>query len=470
MLLPKNMTSALHQLYSETPYYYDVICNLGIIADTKLQAPGAIVFNKKRGTMNMHINPEMTKDWSSHHLKILLAHEVLHVIFAHLSIKGYNYNWNKACDLIINNNIPDYVKMYPEIEKCLDKLILEMNDYHQKNYGVQFDMFNQEGLYELFQNMSEEERKKYQVDVKEIQDRCAGGNPLTLGFTWPVIRRHPKMQGVTYDQFTAMNSHDLYMRLFLEEEKQMEHMMSLVSQAIDEHSDLSEEEMEGIQEALEDIEGKISITGVVKKAMEDLKSKGKEMDNMPGNLTADIFKSLKAKVNWRMILRNFTASMREPVNIRTWKRRNRRFPFQTPGKKQDKKPVMAYVIDSSGSMFNEDTLNHVRGQLELLLKSCKNVHIIVGDTRECERINGIKAKGNIKKILSQLKFTGGGGTDLQFGHDAAKELGVDGVIVATDGYIPNLNTHGLKTMFVIPPGGRKVEPEKFKNILIEDCL
>ena len=50
-------------------------------------------------------------------------------------------------------------------------------------------------------------------------------------------------------------------------------------------------------------------------------------------------------------------------------------------------------------------------------------------------------------------FQGGGGTDMNPIYERAKEHGVDGVILLTDGYMGEVHTHGVPTIALIIPDG-----------------
>src|SRR5690606_36948090 len=128
-------------------------------------------------------------------------------------------------------------------------------------------------------------------------------------------------------------------------------------------------------------------------------------------------KLLKSRVDYRTLLQRFAASTRDVQKERRWRKRHRRYPTQTPGNIVKRQPNIVVIADSSGSMTDQETINNLNSQIAALHAVCQNVTVIVGDTQERARFDLSKQRFS----HGTVKYIGGGGTDLQFGFDAAKE-------------------------------------------------
>lgn len=114
-------------------------------------------------------------------------------------------------------------------------------------------------------------------------------------------------------------------------------------------------------------------------------------------------------------------------------------PF--PGKKRDFTFNIAVLIDTSGSMSNDDILEGLSGLKNIIEKDryCKTVVLEVDAGVEKEYI--------CKKIKDiQFNIKGRGGTTLGPGLFRAQELGVDVCLAFTDGYTENINEYPRKKL------------------------
>lgn len=121
---------------------------------------------------------------------------------------------------------------------------------------------------------------------------------------------------------------------------------------------------------------------------------------------------------------------------------------------------MLVIMDTSGSMWDDLTLNKVLAEISKIHRACPDLWVIGGDV--VEKFRYYLQKGSFAPGRHDL--IGGGGTDLQFGFNAARELNVDGTIVLTDGCIPTFDTHQIETTFVVVPQGITVPG--YENIFI----
>jgi predicted metal-dependent peptidase len=183
---------------------------------------------------------------------------------------------------------------------------------------------------------------------------------------------------------------------------------------------------------------------------------------MPGFLLKAVNEILQeSKVDYSTLLRNFALETIKKSRQRSWTRLNRKYPNQIRGnaKKIIDTNNLLIVMDTSGSMWHDELLDKVIAEIKKIRTICPNLWIVGGDVQENFRI---QTKDDFK--FSHLTLSGGGGTDLQFGFNAASELKVSGTIVLTDGFIPEFNNYDIDTVFVIVPGGEAVEG--FRNIFL----
>jgi predicted metal-dependent peptidase len=211
---------------------------------------------------------------------------------------------------------------------------------------------------------------------------------------------------------------------------------------------------------------KEEIRKAIKDAANDALSTQKSFGNMPSNLSKEIFEMLKSKTNYLQIIQSFATSVKDSDRTRTWTRQHRKYPNQTPGRRREYKPTLIMGLDTSGSMWSDKIQTLMTSEIKALKEVCSSLWLVMGDTCEAARIDLNDKDFDVTKF----KLKGGGGTDLQFIFDAAKELKADGIICHTDGYIPDFEGHNIQTMFFIYPGGHEVKPDKYKNHMIDDCL
>jgi predicted metal-dependent peptidase len=157
-----------------------------------------------------------------------------------------------------------------------------------------------------------------------------------------------------------------------------------------------------------------------------------------------VLKSVRAKKrDYVKILEQFVGRLRsEPM--RSWTRVHRRHPLQIPGKKKGQKPLLCVVIDTSGSMWDEAIFKEIMRELLALKQVTEKIHVVVGDTE-------LKGKWIFRHKLnaSAVKFSGGGGTDLQFGWDYARDMKCDAVICYTDGWCGEIKDYEVPSFFML---------------------
>jgi predicted metal-dependent peptidase len=181
--------------------------------------------------------------------------------------------------------------------------------------------------------------------------------------------------------------------------------------------------------ALSEAEAQLKET-VTKAAQETLKARG----TIPGHLEDLIKKLSQSTVNWIALLRNAIINAIRTNKKRSMKRPNRRsfgIPggFHFPGKSKDKTFSVVFLVDTSGSMGNEE-LGQAIGELETLRKVNKSMTITVIEAdvvihKEYELEVGQEVQRNM---------LGRRGTDFNLALARAKELNPGICFYFTDGF------------------------------------
>ncbi len=156
--------------------------------------------------------------------------------------------------------------------------------------------------------------------------------------------------------------------------------------------------------------------------------KSKEYGNLPAGLQEYInllVDSLKPNVNWRRVLRIFTASSSRTRLKNTIRRPSKRYGTN-PGIKIQAKQKILVAVDTSGSV-NQNELKEFFGELYHIWKQGAEIYVVECDT---EIHNHYPYKGLAPEVIS-----GRGGTDfdapLRF---ANEEYMPDAIVYFTDGY------------------------------------
>jgi len=158
--------------------------------------------------------------------------------------------------------------------------------------------------------------------------------------------------------------------------------------------------------------------------------KPKDYGKLPGGLQEYInllVESLKPNVNWRRVLRIFTASSSRTRLKNTIRRPSKRYGT-TPGIKIQSKQKILVAIDTSGSV-NEDELREFFGELYHIWKQGAEIYVVECDTHIH---NQYHYTGRPPELIS-----GRGGTDFNAPIVFANEQHMpDAIVYFTDGYAP----------------------------------
>ncbi len=179
------------------------------------------------------------------------------------------------------------------------------------------------------------------------------------------------------------------------------------------------------------------------KVATEIANHSKNRGNVPAGLERWAKEILEPTVDWRrelssIIRRSFAqvAGLRDYTYSRPSRRdaamRSTGQSIVLPAMRQPAPPKVSIVIDTSGSMSDSMlswALSETQGVLRSLGSNGRNVKVISCD-----------AKATIQRVskISQVSLSGGGGTDMRVGIDAAMKdrEKPDVIIVLTDGYTP----------------------------------
>ncbi len=467
------ITAALNRLYDQSPFYYHFLKNLPKKFDFNTDYKAYVAMDPRSKRIHLAISPYKTRNFTVADYCILLQHETLHVCLEHLKDDKYKHQssaikFNQACDYIINDHIPELVQRYPRIREVITKMRAEVSQMLLNGQYVTSIPSTEEDIKKAIQDMGEEKYKEVKPKLEEILDKYDAIEPFALGCTKPAIDYMPEVKNL---DFKVTTSEELYYILFKEQkngggaEGDKGKMIIQITQGSPQDDHKPMEDANDPQHIELDELAKEEIKRAIKEAAQDALHTQKSFGNMPANLTKELFELLKSKTNYMQVIQSFATSVRDSDSQRTWVRQHRKYPNQTPGRKREYKPTLTLVLDTSGSMFSDKLMQIMASEIKALKEVCQNLYLVMGDTCKTDLIDLCEKDFDI----ANFKFKGGGGTDLQFGFDEAKLLKSDGVLVHSDGFVPEWNDYGIKTMVLVYPGGQEVKPEKYQNIKVDDC-
>jgi predicted metal-dependent peptidase len=153
--------------------------------------------------------------------------------------------------------------------------------------------------------------------------------------------------------------------------------------------------------------------------------------NIPNYAQERILATLKPKLNYRAILRNFKASIISSKRTLTRMKPNRRYGFDYMGSKYEYSSKLLFAVDVSGSMDHRTLMNGFSIISNIFNYGVERIDVIEFDTE----VKGKKRE--LKKAFKEIKITGRGGTAFQPIFDYIEENNIyDGLVIFTDGYAP----------------------------------
>lgn len=168
------------------------------------------------------------------------------------------------------------------------------------------------------------------------------------------------------------------------------------------------------------------VKGAVKRASEQAQ---KGSGNISGDVSLLIDKLMKSKVNWKQHLRKFLNKASKFTYEITRSKRNRRETsvgnvLVKPGYKKKYHGKLALIVDTSGSMSDED-LRRCFSEIDKINMSTNNEIIVIEADSKVQNIYPFDPK-------KPIKLVGRGGTAYNEPIKKAKELDVNGILYLGD--------------------------------------
>jgi len=374
----KSIVAMFTDTVSGNNFYAHLIAKCKVRMSNALPTAGVSFSNS---AYNLMINPFFFEDLSDRERIDVIKHEMLHIMYRHLTVRKDfedHEQANIAMDMAINQVLTHLPK------GCVD--------YRDYNFPSKL---NTEQYYRLldedqdYQDQKEEKKEKQKALAQAIKDAIESGNVDENG--QPLDADGNPILGDGPD-------------------------------GVHQWGDISEEAQEIMDSITSDmLESAIS------------KSKG----NLPGDIASmlDLFKR-KAQVNWKKELKKLVGNKKANKRL-TIKRRDRRMPgrMDLRGKTKDTTFELIVLVDTSGSMSNEEILvplNEIRHICEMTNTTLKVVQV---DT-QVSAVTDFSAKD------FSFERNGCGGTYMEAGIDYIHEnrMKFNAIMFITDLYIEELSS------------------------------
>lgn len=300
-----------------------------------------------------------------------IKHQILHVIFKHI-IRRPSFNQERLFDIAADLVVNQYIDAQ---QLTLDAItISEFPDFElPKEKGLDFYYKRLVEEWQSIQEMDEEEEEQLNKSQQQLKELVKNQAHLQL-------QQHQDWEEIK-DSSNA-------------ERKILENQINQV-----------------IQSTLE-------------------RMHGREHGTLPAGIKEYLdllLQSLKPNINWRRILRLFTASSSRTRLKNTMRRPSKRYGT-TPGIKIKHKQRLAVVVDTSGSV-NQDELREFFGEIYYIWKQGVEIHILECDT--------IVHQHYLYDGSPPNEISGRGGTDFNAPIRLAnEEIHPDAIIYFTDGLAP----------------------------------
>jgi predicted metal-dependent peptidase len=207
----------------------------------------------------------------------------------------------------------------------------------------------------------------------------------------------------------------------------------------------------------------------VKQALSAAANAAKAQGNLPAGLERLVGDIMDPKQDWKEQLRDFVQTT-VGTGERTWKRPNKRKlvappHVYMPGQQGTRTGNLAVVIDTSGSISNEELTAFLSESAAILAETTPERMTVFWTDME---VAGIDEVDDVEELIN-LTPKGGGGTDMEAAFpevDAHYEHEVTACIVLTDGYTsynednaPDYPVLWVQTQDQVAPYGRNINLE-----------
>lgn len=377
------------------PFLANLLRRCRIIADSKIETARVTSDNELR------VNPEFLAKLDLKGKTFIYLHGVLHLAFYHLlRMKDRDPNsFNIAADCVVNT--------------CLD-----FPEFAKINFPTPLKMVSPQNLAPLIAKKEEELKN---LSVEEIYELLKKQPPTKM----------PKI-----------------MRDLLKRGKQKE------EREIPDQNVIQEGDPELYRKEVSEEEVKDYWKEAISRAAVEAKMAGK----LPAGIERLIEKILKPKVDWKKIIKKEILNGLGKMLISDWRRRSRKYPGMLPGIKLLTKPTVWFLIDTSGSISDEE-LQRFFSEIYGILKNQGKGIILPWDVEVYPKIK-IDRFSDLLRLVKEKKIFGGGGTIIKKAlQKTLKEMQRgDLVVVLTDGKIYDIKDRETQELL------RKLASKSIKSI------
>ena len=395
-----NLQSHLVSLLWDEPFYSRVLRSLNKVETEEIPTAGVLC---KDNEITMWWNRRFLASLSKKHVKGLIKHECLHLVFKHTTDRRNSPHiiWNYATDLAINSTIP-----YEELPKGglvpgyhLEKLSAD----DMKNMSKEdIDMFNT--LSSIIASFPQNKTSEYYFEKLMQNEKIKKHAEKSIE---PDMSGMPScIPGVGFDDHDGWDS-------------------------------MSADERDMMQEKINEI---------LKSAVEECNSKG--WGSISSQVAIALNKMISKTIKWEDILKRFCGFTRRDDRQTSNKRLNRKYPTIHSGTKKVYKPRIAVYVDESGSMPSS-ILERFYGELNSLSVKT-DFYMYKFDASVDDKSGFLWKKG--KRLDISRSMSGGTSFQSVTKHALKNKKKFDGYIIFTDGCAPKPSpSHGLKRCWLLMP-------------------
>lgn len=357
------------------------------------------------------VNPFFYSDLKDEESIAILTHELYHLLNDHLKRRKNKEHkiWNVACDMAINCFIPNLPKFNRD----------EMKQKIMKEYNI---------------SEKEADAKLPKADKDGNCNTCLLPSDHNLPdkqaseFYYKKIMNDPEFQNLKNKfgkQKVTVTMGGSGEQMSKEEQEELKEKIKKGEVEFD-FSGCDHEKWDSVGGQTSDI-----LDEELKRMIREAKEKApKSFGHLPSSMIEEILKFLTTKINWKARFRSWLQKATKVLRKNTRKRPSRRFGITFQGQNNDYKLNLVVVVDSSGSISNED-LKLFGGEINRMFNSkLADIRIVCGDTE-------IHDDYVLKKAMTpkDFKVSGRGGTCATAWLDyITKKCKPDAVVVLTDGY------------------------------------
>jgi len=420
-----NLQPHLVGMMLEEPFYSKVLRILTKTRTRSIPTAGVIA---KDGDLKMYWNDRFMAALPSKHVRGVLKHEMLHLIFEHTTTRKYEPHkvWNYATDLAINSHLMDQL---PEFGLFPGKAFKPLSEEQKERMGApavkQYEAVSQKiGSFPpqqaaewYFARLMEDDEVKDAIENpkngkngKSLADALRDGD-VTIGPNGEICDADgnalPTMPG-------TLDDHDGW-------------------------DEMSDEDREYIKAKVKQAAGD---------AAKECDSKG-SWGTVPAELRRQIKAALVADVPWQKIIDRFCGYSRRAHRTTSYSRIHSTLGRLVPGAKRGFTSSVATYIDQSGSVSDRE-LALCFGELKNLAKNTEfTCYHFDTDVDEKSKQVWKRAK------TPNAHRTRGGGTCFKAPtlHAVKNRKNFDGYIILTDGYAPDPGPSRIPRAWIITPEG-----------------